>query len=391
MQSIPNVKRTILCGFLAVLALAAAAGIAAYRTHGEQDSELFFKTYPQALGTRLDGCDVCHARIEALPSGEAKGKAVKLNTCDSCHRTIDYGRKKGDTLTPYGRDYLKAGRNAAALAAIAKLDSDGDGVANAAEIDAKTNPGDPQSAPNKKLAPQAVVSFDDLVAKKLPIFEQAIFVNVSKSKDGDSYSDLKGFKLIDVLEAAGMSKTATSVDVLSLDGFMTTFSISQLRRSHHQAAPVFGLGKDTLGECGWVRYLAKNLKEGVPLPDANVLLTFEENGEKYSPAAINDQQRLQGSGPFRVAAPQMKNPGAPDSSSRATEACNAKIPEKYRYNRDYEKNSDYCVKAVIAIRVNPLPPGTMDIHWPQYARKAIEGKNIVVFGALNPAVRQAGK
>ena len=387
MQATHKVKCVILSGSAAILIMAAAAGIAAYRTHTEPDSALFFQAYPEVLGTRMDGCDACHVRINALPPGAVKGKTVKLSACDSCHRIVDYGRKKGTTLTAYGQDYLKAGRNAAAFAAIAGRDSDRDGVSNAAELEAITNPGDPQSAPDKSLAPHVVISFDDLVAKKTPVVEQAIFVNVSKSRDGDSFSDLKGFKLIDVLEAAGMSSQAASVDVISLDGYAATFSIDQLRRKYRQAAPVFGLGKETLGECGWVRYEAKNLKEGVPLPDADVLLTFEVNGEPYQSASINDQQRLQGSGPFRVVGPQMKNPGMPDNSSRATEECVAKVPEKYRFNRDFEKNSDYCVKAVVAIRVNPLPPGTMDIHWPQYAKKAIEGKTIVIFGALKPAVR----
>ena len=196
---------------------------------------------------------------------------------------------------------------------------------------------------------------------------------------------MRGFKLIDVLEAAGIAKGATSVDVLSLDGYSATFSIDQLRRTYIQAAPVFGLGKETLGECGWVRYEAANLKEGIPLPPANILLAFEENGRKYEPARINEQQRLLGNGPFRVVAPQMMNPGVPDISSRATEACIQKIPEKYRFHRDYEKNSDYCVKAVVAIRVNPLPQGVMDIDWPQYAKKVSDEKSVVIFGNLKSA------
>ncbi len=387
MRIVSNMKLKILSGSAAFLILAVVIGIAAYRTHTEPDSALFFKVYPQAIGTQLDGCESCHARIEAPATGELKGKAVKLGSCDSCHRTTDYGRKKGDTLTPYGRDYLKHGRNTAAFTAITGLDSDRDGFTNIAELDAKTNPGDPQSAPDKKTAPQITLSFDELIAKKIPIHEQAIFVNVSKSKDGDSYSNLKGFKLLDVLKAAGISDKATSVDVFSLDGYSATFSIAQLRRNYPQAAPVFGLGKETLGECGWVRYEAKYLKEGVPLPNADVLLTYEVNGEQYTPASLNNQQRLQGSGPFRVVAPQMKYPGAPDNSSKATEACIAKVPEKYRFNLNFEKNSDYCVKAVVAIRVNPLPPGTMDIHWPQDAMKAIENKHIVIFGALGPGRR----
>ena len=105
------------------------------------------------LGTRLDGCETCHARIEAPPPGEVNGQAVLLSSCDSCHRVTDYGRKQGDTLTPYGRDYMKTGRNPAAFAAIAELDSDRDGWSNSAEFDARTNPGDPKSAPDKNPAP----------------------------------------------------------------------------------------------------------------------------------------------------------------------------------------------------------------------------------------------
>lgn len=374
--------RKVIQGIVVILMATVIAAVAAYRTHTEPDSSLFFKAYPQVLGTRMDGCEACHTRIVGLPPGEKSGKAVQLSACDSCHRLTDHGRKAGNTLTPYGLEYKKAGRNAEALSAIAKLDSDGDGASNIAEIDAQTNPGDRQSAPDKKLAPHVVLAYDDLVKKGVRTYEQAIFVNVTKSRDGDSYSDLRGFKLIDVLEAAGMAKGATSVDVISLDGYMATFSIRQLRRAFPQAAPVMDLGAKTLGECGWVRYEARNLKSGVPLPDANILLAFAENGQEYQPALINDQQRLVGSGPFRVVAPQMLNPGIPDMSSRAADACIQKVPEQYRFNRNYEKNSDYCVKAVVAIRVNPVPPGTMDIQWPQYAKKAIDDKNIVIFGAV---------
>ena len=72
-------------GSLAALILAVIASLAAYKTHTEPDSDLFFKTYPQVLGTRMDGCDACHIRIVALPPGEKSGKGVKLSACDSCH------------------------------------------------------------------------------------------------------------------------------------------------------------------------------------------------------------------------------------------------------------------------------------------------------------------
>jgi hypothetical protein len=374
----------IMISVTAAVALAAVAGLSAYKTHSEKDSGLFFSTYPHLTGTRLDGCEACHSRISALPPGATKGKAVVLSSCDSCHRITDYGHKMGATLNAYGRQYLDAGRDKAAFAAIAALDSDGDGSQNGAELKAGTNPGDPQSAPDRKPAPHVMVALSELIQKGVPAYVQPIFVNVTKSKDGDSYSDLRGFKLIEVLEAVGLTKEATSVDVISVDGYMATFSIEQLRRSYPQAAPIMGLDKATLGECGWVRYGAGNLKEGIPLPDADILLTYEVNGEPYPPASINAENRLKGSGPFRIVAPQMKNPGIPDLSSRATAACVEKLPSKFHYNRNYEKNSDYCVKAVIAIRVNPMPSGTMDIDWPRHAAKAIEEKSVVIFGALNP-------
>lgn len=364
------------------LAVAAPTVHAAYNSHAEVDSKLLFATYPHLLGTRVDGCDVCHVRIVGLPPGAAEGPDVPLSSCDSCHLITDHGRRAGDTLTAFGHDYLEAGRDAAALSAIAALDSDGDGFDNAAELAAATDPGDPDSTPESNPAPQAVVSLDGLLAAGVPAHEQTIFVNVSKSREGDSYSAVRGFRLIDVLAAAGVSDVATSVDIISLDGYQASFSIVQLRRSYPQAAPVLGLDKETLGECGWVRYGAGNLVPGEPLANADILLTFAINGDRYDPAMLAEGGRLRGSGPFRVVAPQMKSPGVPDLSSRADSACMEQVPERHHYHREYEKNSDYCVKAVVAIRVNPLPAGTMDIHWPQHAAAALRDESIIVFGAL---------
>jgi hypothetical protein len=123
----------------------------------------------------------------------------------------------------------------------------------------------------------------------------------------------------------------------------------------------------------------------VPLPDADILLSFTVNGEPYPAASISAEGRLVGSGPLRVVAPQMKNPGIPDISSRATEACVARVPERHRYNREYEKNSDYCVKAVVALRVRPLPEGTIDLDWTRHAAAAVAEKSVVVFGAVGDA------
>lgn len=86
-----------------------------------KDQTLFKETYAPKDGTALAsaGCLVCHAKMP--PTKE---------------------------LNPYGRDYLgKKTRDAAALKAIERLDSDKDGFNNITEIKAGTLPGDPASKP----------------------------------------------------------------------------------------------------------------------------------------------------------------------------------------------------------------------------------------------------
>jgi hypothetical protein len=60
--------------------------------------------------------------------------------CTSCHPE---GNFRG--LNSYGQAYKEAGRNAAAIETIDTADSDGDGMSNADEIEAGTNPGDAEN------------------------------------------------------------------------------------------------------------------------------------------------------------------------------------------------------------------------------------------------------
>ena len=65
-----------------------------------------------------------------------------LPSCNACHK--DGG---GSPLNSYGEQFKKAGESLAAFDKIAKLDADGDGVSNADEAQAKSNPGDKASTP----------------------------------------------------------------------------------------------------------------------------------------------------------------------------------------------------------------------------------------------------
>ncbi len=60
--------------------------------------------------------------------------------CTLCHSQGNF-----KDLNKYGRAYLDAGRSIEAVKAIDELDSDADGVINADEINAGTNPGDASS------------------------------------------------------------------------------------------------------------------------------------------------------------------------------------------------------------------------------------------------------
>ena len=63
-------------------------------------------------------------------------------SCNACHS--DGG---GSLINSFGKAFKDAGKNDAAFAKIAAVDSDGDGAANAAEAQAKANPGDKKSTP----------------------------------------------------------------------------------------------------------------------------------------------------------------------------------------------------------------------------------------------------
>ena len=75
----------------------------------------FETTYPEATGSRIDACNLCHNS----PGG-------------------------GDARNSYGLSYASSGRN---FAAIESTDSDGDGYTNLQEIKSLTFPGDANDHP----------------------------------------------------------------------------------------------------------------------------------------------------------------------------------------------------------------------------------------------------
>ncbi|MEO6665535.1 MAG: hypothetical protein ABIO65_02015 [Nitrospiria bacterium] len=86
------------------------------------------------------------AQAFALPSSRRLFEAqygYKV-TCSLCHE-----KGGGSSGNDYGKAFLRAGANGPAFGKIESKDSDDDGVPNGREIQARANPGDPRSLPDK--------------------------------------------------------------------------------------------------------------------------------------------------------------------------------------------------------------------------------------------------
>ena len=90
---------------------------------------------------------ILYASSASAEPGFARMFRAKYGYEPACHACHTEGG--GSELTAYGADFKKAGKSAAALSAIEALDSDHDGTANLAEIEAKANPGSRSSTPDK--------------------------------------------------------------------------------------------------------------------------------------------------------------------------------------------------------------------------------------------------
>jgi len=288
------------------------------------------------------------------------------------------------TLNAFAKDYLAAGRTAAAVTAIGAKDSDGDGASNDVEILKGTDPGDRASHPGLPEAPARMFTADELRALS-PVVRQTVLINTTKNRSGDAYNEYRGNRIDQLLQAMGASPNAESIDVISLDGFERTITVADLRAEWPVGAPVMGFGTKELGGCGWVQYNAPGLTAGVALPPARILLAFEENGAPLEPAAMAPASgRVRGQGPLRVITPQAPPPG-PDLGSTADPACAAKVPAGRRFHESYDHNGGRSPYAIVAVRIRPLPAGTRDVDVAALRARLSADREIVFFGALTPA------
>jgi hypothetical protein len=374
--------------FFAAAFVFLAAAHSAYKGHAnDKDVNAILSAYPTLKGAAVDSCITCHRSGKVRNIDKREGDRNE-NGCGYCHAI--YVKNKGGikaTLNAYGTDYLAAGRGPEAIKTLALKDSDTDGFANEMEFIKGTNPGESASNPSALIAPYRVYASAEI--KKLsPVVDTTVFLNTSHNKAGDFYNRYRGNRVYEMLQAAGISDDAESVDFISYDGFEGAFSIEELKKSWPQTSPVMGLSKKEIGPCGWVNYNAPGLDAKRRLPNANIMLAFEENGEKIATARLDPETgKIIGTGPLRLVVPQYRI-SPPDLPQYADQSCQEKAAQDHRFNDSYDHNGGRSSFAIIAIRVHPMPKGTRDFEWEIVRDQLVAEEKLVIFGALK---NQKGK
>ena len=364
------------------LALGAICIFAAYHHQGERDSGNFLQAYPGQAGGKLDQCALCHSGGQL----EKKGMNGAVGSCQWCHFKYGYDMK-GDlaaTLNAYGRDYLQAGRSAAAVAAIAGFDSDGDGFSNRDEIAAGRFPGNAGDDPRKTPAPMRIYTRSQLEA--LPQHSQFLLQNAAKSED--AYAEFSGVPMETLLRDAGIQAAATGITVFAPDGWSQYYPLQQV--ADPAMYPVFAVYPPaeyyfSPQAAAWCDYGAPSCSgrkpgEIIRVPGGlRMLLALKREGRPLAAAVLNKDNKLDGEGPYRVIVPQ-KAPSPPDRSSK-----DGGKEGLWPYRGDWDHNAGASTRSVTIIRVEPLPPGTTDIDGSEAGWKYIAEEKIVIYGAIAAA------
>jgi hypothetical protein len=385
-------------GLMLVLIGAANVADAAYHHEGERDAGKFLEVYPDKAGTKLDHCALCHGGGEEENN---RGQMVSLGSCQWCHSTYGYDASGGQTaltgtLNAYGLAYLANNRTVQAIRDINDLDSDGDGHTNATEIAANRYPGDAADYPGLTEAPFRVYTRAQLEA--LPQQTQFLLMNTSRS--GDFYAEYTGVPMKDLLDDAGILDTATGITVFAPDGW------SQYHPLYYDAEldmyHVYGNAPDAAYQYppstyyydsdadqalnpsyGWCDYSAPSCagrSHGTAIQVSGglkAILALTRDGAYLDPGVLTDENKLDGSGPFRVVVPQ-KYPEAPDQSSRSNTQ-----DVIWPYNYDWDHNAGSCTRSTTIIRVEPLPDNTTDIDILEMGWNYIDQAKIIVYGAID--------
>ncbi len=366
---------------------------AAYMHEGEIDSPKFHNIYPQTSGTKLDDCALCHSGGSYVSGG----KTTSLGSCQWCHYKSNYGKIQkydyAETLNNYGKDYLKHGRNEAAIMAIKDLDSDGDGYSNKTEIAALRYPGEKNDDPTKVAAPSRIFTRSQFEA--MPQHTQFLLMNASKSTD--FYAQFTGVAMENLLKPLVLA-SAKDVTVFSPDGYSqthpfdydATIDIYYVNGIYPAAKFFYSEQADVAKNpaTGWCDYSAPSVKgrvNGDPIVNKDglrMMLAYKRDGQYLTPGVLNLENKLDGDGPFRVVPPQ-KVVGPPE---QRTTAKNHQDPGTWiwPYRAEGDRNMGASTRSATIMKVGPLPKGTTDINIIEAGWNYIGQDRIVIYGAINP-------
>lgn len=114
------------------------------------------------------------------------------------------------------------------------------------------------------------------------------------------------------------------------------------------------------------------------------LLAYERDGYPLLESKIvakEGKSELEGEGPYRFISP-LTSPVVPDRSQWSIDREDAPYP--YNPNRRVTRNGDYCIKAVVAIRVNTETNKSFQYDWSGRAWEMVEKGELLVYGAIKP-------
>jgi len=391
MKSLKNITLPVIIIAAVLIMISAQGGQSAYHHMGEKDSNIFLSVHPQCKGTKLDNCSLCHTGGEY----RSRESTVNLGSCQWCHYKYGYTSPHGDikdTLNPFGRQYLEAGRSEEAVRTLAHMDSDFDGYVNVDEIAALTYPGDAGDDPMKVAAPSRVYTIDQL--EKMPQHAQLMLMNVPKSRD--YYANYSGVAVEELLRGI-ILPSATGIKAFSADGFSQYYPLKSDSNpifyhvcGTYPEAPLYydRQADSAINRDGWCEYTSPSLK-GKKAGDTifnsdglKLLLAIKRDGRYLDTGVLGPENKLDGEGPFRILPPQ-KKPCPPDQRQHAEDSKNKSL-YKWPYDVDADHNAGFSTRSAVIIKVEPLPAGTTDINTLEAGWNYVEGRKIVIYGAINP-------
>jgi len=374
-------KLLTMAGILSAILLISGISFAAYHHMNEKDSPQFISVYGSKKNTKLDSCALCHSGGEIVKNS---GKVVKMGSCQWCHHSYGYDASGNivDTLNPYGKDYYMNGRNADAIRAIANLDSDKDGFSNIQEIEAIRYPGDANDDPEKMIAPYRVYTKDEL--KGFSQHTQFMLMNTHRS--GDFYAEYTGVPLEDLLEDAEILDTATGITVYAPDGWSTNHPLDAVDdpnlyhiKGIYPPATFYHMAEAEEDWCDYSSPPCNSYSHSNPIHVSGglkALLALQRDGVDLETGILDDNNYLNGDGPYRIVVPQ-KVPCPPDQSAKS-----ANQNVEWAFNEDWDHNAGFCTRSVTIIKVEPLPEGTTDIDVMEAGWDFVDEEKIIIYGAI---------